>query len=395
MAYYPKRYAFRRRSYTPRRYGGYSRAAPARRYARKRVAYRRRAVTRRASVASPGIQPGTGGAPKFLCAQINPFDRGVVGVRVPDDSTAPSSSFYVFDETSITTTAATKNNAKMYMPALNAFAANATEGNSLVTWGSDMNASTSATQKYAAIQAQYSLFRPVAHAVRLTCSGAPTTQTGYVHYCLLPLSTFAVTSGAWKAPTTVSDMTTLPGYSRATLASLTQTPLIIVNRWMDQTAFRYIDVKAHEWNNDTTGATGGMFETMMQWMAIIVMVEGAVANSGIQVESILHCEGQSLFSGLSRDIDAEPGDRVVFDGVSEALGNASSSMPDSPQGMMSRVSEVTQGFCESVMRVGGEAGKQLVYSVVKSFGTNIGKSAARGAVAAGIAGVNMYQGRVR
>jgi len=192
--------------------------------------------------------------PKFLIAQIDPFSRSSMHVRVPDDSTAPSSSFYAYDENTLGTTAATTAgwaNAMYFYPNAVIVGATATSASaSTWTWTASYGG-TVAISKAATIQAQYKLCRPVAHGIRITCGLAPTSTTGYVHVGLYSMNLY--NASTWSLPTSITDLSELPFYRRLTLAALTQTPLVIANKFLDQTAFRYVATTSDEVFNANRG----------------------------------------------------------------------------------------------------------------------------------------------
>jgi len=120
--------------------------------------------------------------------------------------------------------------------------------------------------------------RPVAHGIRITCPISPTTIQGELHLCLYPMS--QATGSTWALPVNVSQMQRLPSYKRVPLAELTQKPMIYVNKYMDDTAFRYFDP------NDTflgnLGSGTNAFDFGNQWCCIVIAIEnpyGSVTNN--------------------------------------------------------------------------------------------------------------------
>jgi len=221
-------YTRKRRSYQKKRgasSGGSS-------YARKRRSYRRAAPRRRAPRMAPRVV-----VPKYFKAQMNAFDSGGYGVRIPDTNTAPSSAFYCYDEGSVSAVLA-KSNAIAFFPNAQKYASTGTAGVGLTwTWNvANWTADTLQTAKSSAVIANYTLARPVAHSVRLTCNGASSATTGFVHIALVSVNTLATTPNASNLPKNVTDMSSLPGYRRVTLSSLTENPLIISNRFLDESA---------------------------------------------------------------------------------------------------------------------------------------------------------------
>ena len=66
-------------------------------------------------------------------------------------------------------------------------------------------------------------------------------------------------------------MRDLPFYRKVTLASLTQSPLTVVNKFLDQTAFRYTDPS--EQSAGYANTSRGNFHITHSWATIFVAVE--------------------------------------------------------------------------------------------------------------------------
>ena len=101
-------------------------------------------------------------------------------------------------------------------------------------------------------------------------------------------------------------MRDLPFYRKVTLASLTQSPLTVVNKFLDQTAFRYsaTDELAAGFNN--TGR--GQFQIAHSWSTIFVAVEGAPsASNALGIEMILHTETITKAGATNSSSPAAPG----------------------------------------------------------------------------------------
>ena len=83
--------------------------------------------------------------------------------------------------------------------------------------------------------------RSVAHGIKITCPLNLTTAAGYVHIASYTLNTQG--KSTWALPTTVAGIQDLPGYKRVTLQSLTQNPLIVVNKFLRD--YKCLDVPDH------------------------------------------------------------------------------------------------------------------------------------------------------
>ena len=280
---------------------------------------------------------------QFTLGQINPFDPDVKGVRVPDDNAAPSSAFFSYDENTITTSS-TNACCSAFFPTASNYRVDSNNniGTSSWTWGASFAGSYNSAQ-LSAITSTYNVTRPVAHGVRIYCPLAPTAATGYAHVCLYVFNTYGATT--WALPTSISQMTELPYYTRISLASLTQTPYILTNKFCDMTAFRYTDAGS----NDQGNTSVGQFNIPHQWMVILIAVEGAPSTSAcLSCESIIHTEGQTKAGGLNLDQRACPVSNRVMEQTSRVGQRTSPIHPDTPDGN-------AQALREGIQAVGNAA----------------------------------------
>ena len=262
----PSRYR-RRRSYRYRRTGV---SRPARSYRRKRTMSRRR---KKVPIS------------KFVLAQLDPFSDKVAGVKIPDSNTQPSATVIVEDEYALTTGATYGTAVNAYRPFVSsqqvvpATIDSATGWTWAVGYGGANNSS-----KYNSITSNHRLIRPCAYGIRITCALAPNNVTGYVHVCLAPMSDY--NNATWTMPTTIAEMQNSPFYKRYPLAVLTQKPLKVVSKIIDENGFRYIAANS---TSDTNSAVMSLHHS--GWTPIIVAVSGVSVNTtAVSVESILHLE---------------------------------------------------------------------------------------------------------
>jgi len=278
----PRRYAPRRRSSAP---------------SYRRATYKRRAAPRRSRLprrdkchCPPTLTPGA----KFVLAQLDPFDASQVnGAKIPDSNTMPSIANTDTDIVNISTGATATNLVGMaFRPQYTWATVAATTGASL-SWGAAWGTNASNRTKRTAYAAAMELTRPVAHAVRISSPIAPTSASGFVHIGLSTETIFAETS--WTFPTTLAEMSGLQYYKRVTLASLTQSPVTVINKWLDDTGFRY---SATTGNIDTSPVGSG-FQTDYSWATIVIVVEGApVSSTVLSVEHLLMSEGLPKKDGV-------------------------------------------------------------------------------------------------
>jgi len=326
---YKKKYQKKRASYARRR-------APAR-----RSSYRRRA--RRPRVGRTSM--GSNLMPQYLLANLNPFDQNAFGVRIPDTSCAPSSGFHLREEYTLAVNAGTDYlSGAAYMPdPLNWTNAATGTGTGACSWA---YASVATWAKKLAVQTSFQLVRPVAHGIRLSCANAPTSQTGNVHVCLCANST------ALAAPTlpgSISEMREMTGYRRQTLASLTQTPMLVVNKFMDSTANRYLDPTISSWVSQSGGGSlaGAASTVAEEWMTIVVLFDGtgaAATTPELTVEVICHFEGQMKKGSFNGDSNAEPSNARILDATAFAVANCSPTFLDNGSDVHRHMADGIQRF---------------------------------------------------
>ena len=267
------------------RYRGNIRKAPRRRraatrratrYSRARPATRRRRVGRKQCVCPQELTPTA----KFALAQIDPFDPKCQGAKVPDSNTIPSIANVDQDQVTLSSGASGSLFGIAFAPQYRDSYITTGTGAS-PTWGG----SWQSRRNFSNVLGNIEGIRPVAHAVRLSSQLAPTTTTGFVHLGIAVESrrnNTLVSNPAPDFPLSVNEMTGLPHYKRITLASLTQSPITAINKWIDETAFRYDDpASITSWIADTQTTNTSALNFNQSWGYIVVMVEGAPASSSI------------------------------------------------------------------------------------------------------------------
>jgi len=313
---YRRRYA-RRRPATRARRRTYSRR-PAAKSRRRTYARRSRRTPQLRSTYQADIPMRV---PKYIKALINPFDKDTYGCRIPDSSTSPSSFLALYDNNAQSCNSANLwMSSTLYVPNSYAYAYEMTSASgSAVTvpaaYGGSIN-----TAKQTVVRSNYSLARPVSHGIRITCAQAATATIGYCHICLVPLT---MSGATWTAlPLTVAQMASLPTYRRVTISSLTNNPLVVVNRYNDDTAYRYSDV-----NNDES-ILSPVGDTFHSWMGIIVAFTEHGQNATVaiaNVENLCHFEVQALPNGVSSDGPGEPSNPAVLEAACNAASQSNAS----------------------------------------------------------------------
>jgi len=378
MAFYRstrRRYTRRPAAYSRRRrYGGtpsYYRAKPRRTYRRKVTRRKTSSAMRSGGGCACPDDPGL----KFLIANADPFEPRAIGCKIPDSNTVPSVASPQQELTALALTAAGTSKAWVFNPTLTSSILSSTEGAGSWTWPALFTGTTS-WSKRADFAATFELFRPVAHGVRISCANAPTSTTGFVHVAVAYEAYNGVTT--WPFPTNVSGLSGYPWYKRVTLASLTQSPLTIINKYVDETAFRY--------NGADTGGISSAdpmeFHVPFGWGSIIIAVEGSSTITPLEVESMLHTECIPKFSGVIMGSTAAPYTPSLLGATAHMVSNTEFTHTESNQ---------NEHFSSSIAAAIGagaqQAGNVALNQVLKPMAMRAGYNLAGHAISYGLAGI--------
>lgn len=361
MAYKKRaRTAFKKRPYT---------RAPRKSYKRRAT---RRTTSKRCVCPPSELGPGL----RFALAQIEPFNVKSNGAKIPDSNTMPSIATSDVEVVSVVTTAGSIS-CVAFRPGYTWASVVSTPGVGAVTWpatyggGIDRNNRTN-------FLAQVELTRPVAHAIKLVSSLAPTTTTGFVHIGISNECTYPATS--WSYPTTIAEMSGLQHYQRVTLASLTQTPYICINKWLDDTGFRY----RSPGGTYVEGTGQATFQTDQGWGVLVIMLEGAPTSSAaLSVEHLLLTENIPQKTGVFHGTQAASDSPSTMAATSAMTANTDVGHSESMS-----ISHAREAF-QSFARGAREQGEQYVRSVSTPIAEAIGAFAMNFAINnAGLPGVN-------
>jgi len=319
---------------------------------------KRRATTRKGyarSVARPRLT-------KFELAQLNPFDRRVIGVKIPDANTQPSDTYYAEDRIVFTYPATDLAIAKAFTPSTVANSVSSVNASSSAwTWPTIGTYTASAVATDAI--ANFVLQRPVSHGVRLSCPNAPLNVTGFVHIGIYPISDYLQPD--WPLPTSLSQMANLPWYRRFTLSSLTQKSVTVVNKFLDLTAQRYSDP-----GSDLVGSSSDtQFQTGSSWCAIIVAVEGAqVSTNCLSVENLIHFEAIPKISSTNTGGSSPAANFNVqeMEGVSRMAATTSGVFVEGEE--QSIISRGMQALGSGVAAAAGELFDDYILPTARSAG---------------------------
>jgi len=376
---YRRRYS-RRRSYPRRMYSaGRSRyRAPARR----RAAPKRKTITRKSrKCACPqkDLTPGD----KFLLAQADPFEPKCLGAKIPDSNTVPSVAAPLTELYSLTTTAAGDGKCVAFLPSVNSSIIASTAASSTSwTWATFASGTgVSNWTKVTDFRATFEASRPVAHGIRITCNNAPTTTTGYVHVAVAFEAYNNVTT--WPFATDIAGLSGYSWYKRVTLASLTQSPLTVINKYCDETAFRYSGA-------DTAGvsnATPMEFHIPYSWGAILIAVEGAATTTPIQCEMILHSEGIPKQQAFLVGSNAAPYSPAVLGATSHMVANTDFTHTEAEQGEY-----ISTALGTALQQGASGAVSAAVQNIAIPAARQVGYNLAGRAISMGVAGLASLAG---
>lgn len=307
---------------------------------------------------------------KFALAQLDPFEPRCLGAKVPDSNTMPS---LANADTDQVTLAGPSTNGNLIAIAFNPSYQNsinaATEGAASVTWTSTFAKRRNADNVVASVEA----IRPVAHAVRMVSPLAPTTTTGFVHVGIAVESRVNSAAGAVPDyPTTVNQMTGLAHYKRFTLASLTQSPVTIINKWIDDTAFRYSDPRAtYTFSGSGTAPTEGGFNFQQSWGTLIVMVEGqpSSATTPISFEHLLLSECLPRKDAFVLGTQAAPNSPGTMSAVSSMTGETDFAHTEAQQ--ESYIQDGLRAFGQGASVAGERVWNDVAAPLLQRFGNNV------------------------
>lgn len=346
---------------------------------RKRV-YRRKAYPR-SSTRCNELTPTT----KFALAQLDPFEPRCLGAKIPDSNTMPSLANLDVDQVSLGAPAANNNLlAIAFRPSYQQAVYVATDAAGSVSW----NNSPSTRRNFTNLNASVEAFRPVAHAIRMSSPIAPTSSVGFVHVGIsveARVSSQANANPDW--PTTINQMTGLAYYKRFTLASLTQSPVTCINKWIDDTGFRYHDPREiTPFLNNASNSINSDFNFLDSWGTLIVMIEGQPANGStpISFEHLLASECLPKKDAWILGTQAAPNSTGTMSAVSTMLGETDFAHTEAQQ-----ETYVQQGL-EAFARGASVAGERVWSDVAAPLLSRFGHAAVNTGVTMA---VNALRGR--
>jgi len=339
----------------------------------------RRTRTKKTPCKCPGELTPTA---KFALAQLDPFHPNALGAKIPDSNTMPSIANASQDQVSAPLATTGFMTGFAFRPYYSYATIAATPASATaVTWGANVAANASNRRDYTSFVAQMEASRPVAHAVRLVSQLAPTSATGFVHIGLSTESYYGNVSATWQFPTTVNEMTGLAFYKRVTLASLTQSPLTVINKWIDERGFQYHDpaqvpVISSGAPSEVTSPFG------FSWSTIVVLIEGAPSTpSPLSAEHLLLTESLPKKDSILIGTQAAPNSPGTMSAVSTMSGNTDFTHTEDGQD-----SYIQRGL-ESFQEGAAVAGEQVWNNVAQPLLSKLGGYAVNTAFNAVVAGM--------
>lgn len=351
---------------------------------RRRFSYSRPSTYRRTRIKKtpckcPGELTPTA---KFALAQLDPFHPNALGAKIPDSNTMPSIANCSVDQVSCPLATTGFLTGFAFRPMYNYATIAATPASATtVTWGAAVGTNASNRRDYTAFVGQMEAVRPVAHAVRLVSQLSPTSATGFVHIGLSVESQYSAAANTWQFPTTVNEMMGLSFYKRVTLASLTQSPITVINKWIDERGFQYQNT-----GQATTITTAADAEVVnpfgYSWATIVVLVEGAPTTpSPLAAEHLLLTESIPKKDSILIGTQAAPNSPGTMSAVSTMAGNTDFTHTEDGQD-----SYIQRGL-ESFQEGAAVAGEQVWNNVAQPLLSKIGGYAVNTAFNAVVAGI--------
>jgi len=356
---------------------------------------RRTSTKKRTRCVCPGeLTPSA----RFALAQLDPFHPATLGAKVPDTNTMPSLANSSSDQVTCPLATTGFLTGFAFRPNYNQAVINATPVSATaVSWGANPAANALNRRDITAFIAQMEAVRPVAHAIRIVSQLAPTSASGFVHIGLSVESQFGNNPSTWQFPTTVNEMTGLAHYRRVTLASLTQSPLTVINKWIDERGFNYQD--PGQVNTSSTGTSSEVVSPFgWSWCNIVVLVEGAPATpSPLSAEHLLLTESLPQKTSILIGTAAAPNSPGTMSAVSQMVGENDFTHTES--GQESYISQGLNAFARGAATAGEQVYNNVAAPLLQRAGYAAGMTASQMAFNAmtgrgGLSGINANPNRL-
>jgi hypothetical protein len=249
---------------------------------------------------SQGVTRSTGrklgyGLPYFAAAQYNPFSSEVLGVKVPDESTAPSCTAFGRGRFNYST-GVLGGCGTVFRYHAQSTAVNVTPATS-TSWVMPAGfAGIASITNVSAVQANFSILRTVAWGIKIDCRQSYTNASGFVHVAQIGDPTDGST---WNWPTSVAQMEFAPAYRRIPIADLIDSNVLVCGRYTDNSAFSY-------YNPGNPDVPGGREKSTPGWMGIMVWVEAPASTANVlDIEYMAHYEAISASTNATSGVVLE------------------------------------------------------------------------------------------
>ena len=371
------------------------------RYSRKKASRYARPKVGRKMVVTPknGFAEGTP-LSQYQLAQVDVFDPRAVGVKIPDSNTTPSCGVLVSDDINCPVPGAGNAVCYAFQPSISTtmIASNNITGPTSWVWQTNFSG-TQASNKYGSIAANFDLFRPVAHGVRISSSLSSTAAQGFVHIAVYPSRT---TKTTWDFPTSIAAMADCMWYTRITTSSLTQTPYLVQNKFLDCTAQRYIDTNdgpSKQGDNPSASSNttrAGVFNVANEWCTILIALEGTAVGGSltvpISVETLVHYEALPAPGGVQAGGPAAQFDPRDLQGASAIGAQTNPVSPVTPAGsnqsLLESINVAAQAAGNVVVDIGRSAAPQAREAFVNIAGGAVSSAISQYAAQRGAAAQN-------
>jgi len=232
--------------------------------------------------------------PQFVIAQVDPFCPEAFGVKVPDDTTSPSSVAFSRDLVTLSTNATIGGAGAVFRFSSSAAIYNATPVTSTTWTFPALATGSSPVSNNGALATNFNLLRTAAFGIKLETRQSAFAAAGFVHIALVPDSFSSLSAAQPSYPTSVALMEYAPYYRRVPIADLIEDEITVPGKWTDSTGFRYINpILPDDTSLNSTFPAAG-------WLAIQIWVEAPVSITNVvDIEMIHHYEGLSQNSTVS------------------------------------------------------------------------------------------------
>lgn len=243
-------------------------------------------------------------AENYLLSQTDPFFAEALGAKYPDTYSMPTATMPMRDTTTLTGFSAVDSfvGAWMVLPwAKNVMytPASITQPG-VITWS---GGSATQSNAYTIFSSASNSYRVVGYGVRITCETALTATDGHIWVTHINQNIANDIYGFNNAPANEASISQFGMSERFPLVELTERPLVVCGRRVDDGALRFRD--------DGYPATASPYaETGTGWCDIVIFVRGVANIPKITIERIVHIEyipnPSTSYGSIGEGVSAPP-----------------------------------------------------------------------------------------